>query len=167
LFSGRYPVCLVVPGMIRDVGVSGMQKVILEARAITRAPWLHAVSLRVAEGSLVAILDRPGAGAEHLLRILALLEEPQSGQLYLEGRLMTGLPPQEREEARRRLVAFDPALRPRILLAHHPAHLDDLLRHHAQGQTLLYTTHDPMAAAAAQAVYRLRHGTLYNLLEGR
>lgn len=140
-----------------------MKRILLEARAITHGRLLQGIHLSLAEGSLVAILARPGAGAEQLLRILALLEEPEGGQLYLECRLMTRLPAHEREEARQRLVGFDPALRPRILLAQDPIHLDDLLARRARGQTILYATGDPLAAAAAQEVYRLRDGALYRL----
>lgn len=140
-----------------------MKRTLLEARQITHGRLLRGIHLSLREGSLVAILARPGPGPGQLLRILALLEEPESGQLYLEYRLMTGLPAQEREEARLRLVGFDRALQPRILLAQEPTNLNDLLGQNARGQTILYTTSDPVAAAAAHEVYRLRDGALYRL----
>lgn len=142
-----------------------IKPVLLLARGIARAPWLMAVDLSLTEGSLVAILARPGAGAERLLRILALLEEPDSGELYLEGRLMTGLPAPEREEARRHLIGFDPTRAPRILLFSDPIDLSDLLRRIAGGQTILYATSDPLTAAAAHQIYRLGGGSLYRLQE--
>src|ERR671928_1944618 len=54
------------------------------------------VSITVPAGSLTALLGPSGGGKSTLLRIIAGLESPDSGQVCIEGRDMTGVTPQER-----------------------------------------------------------------------
>jgi predicted ABC-type transport system involved in lysophospholipase L1 biosynthesis ATPase subunit len=135
-----------------------MRPILLEARQLVCGPEIQQVSLAVRAGSLVSLL---GPGTAKLIRILGFLEPPESGELYVEGRW---IPPHELAEGRK-LAGFDPASRPRILLADRPADLDGLLALHARGQTVVYATLDPLAAARAQELYRLRDGRLYRLNE--
>jgi sulfate/thiosulfate transport system ATP-binding protein len=57
---------------------------------------LDGVSVEVERGSLTALLGPSGSGKSTLLRVIAGLERPDSGQVYLEGRDVTNIPPQER-----------------------------------------------------------------------
>jgi len=57
---------------------------------------LDDVSVEVPAGSLTALLGPSGGGKSTLLRIIAGLESPDSGQVCIEGRDMTGITPQER-----------------------------------------------------------------------
>jgi sulfate transport system ATP-binding protein len=57
---------------------------------------LDDVSVEVPAGSLTALLGPSGGGKSTLLRIIAGLESPDSGQVCIEGRDMTGVTPQER-----------------------------------------------------------------------
>ncbi len=54
------------------------------------------VSFTVPQGHLVALLGPSGSGKSTVLRIISGLEQPDSGQLFLEGREMTSRPPRER-----------------------------------------------------------------------
>jgi len=54
------------------------------------------VSLEVEEGALVALLGPSGSGKSTILRLIAGLEEPDSGEIYLGGEEVTRLPPQKR-----------------------------------------------------------------------
>jgi ABC-type Fe3+/spermidine/putrescine transport system ATPase subunit len=57
---------------------------------------LHAISLDIPEGEVVALLGPSGSGKTTLLRIIAGLTSPDSGQLLLEGEDLTAIPVHER-----------------------------------------------------------------------
>ncbi|MDF3043363.1 MAG: sulfate transporter, ATPase subunit [Thermomicrobiales bacterium] len=57
---------------------------------------LDDVSVEVPDGSLTALLGPSGSGKSTLLRAIAGLEEPDSGEVVIDGQLATGLPPQRR-----------------------------------------------------------------------
>jgi sulfate/thiosulfate transport system ATP-binding protein len=57
---------------------------------------LDDVSVNVPTGSLTALLGPSGGGKSTLLRVIAGLEEPDSGSVLLDGREMVGIPPQKR-----------------------------------------------------------------------
>jgi sulfate transport system ATP-binding protein len=57
---------------------------------------LDAVSLDVDGGALTALLGPSGSGKSTLLRIIAGLEEPDIGEILLEGEDATASPPQQR-----------------------------------------------------------------------
>jgi sulfate transport system ATP-binding protein len=57
---------------------------------------LDDVSLDVESGSLTALLGPSGSGKSTLLRIIAGLEQPDTGSVQIEDREVTGVPPQKR-----------------------------------------------------------------------
>ena len=57
---------------------------------------LDDVSVEVPDGSLTALLGPSGSGKSTLLRAIAGLEEPDRGEVVIDGQVATGLPPQRR-----------------------------------------------------------------------
>ncbi len=54
------------------------------------------LELSLAEGEVLAVLGPSGCGKSTLLRLVAGLERPDAGRLFLGGREITGLPPERR-----------------------------------------------------------------------
>lgn len=59
-------------------------------------PLLDAVSLSVAAGETVALLGASGSGKSTLLKIVAGLDQPESGSVWFDGVDITRLPPERR-----------------------------------------------------------------------
>src|SRR5215204_4702774 len=57
---------------------------------------LEDVSVNIPSGSLTALLGPSGGGKSTLLRIIAGLEDPDSGVVEIDGNDSTSLPPQKR-----------------------------------------------------------------------
>ena len=65
-------------------------------KAYDGAPALRGVSLQVAPGAIVCLLGPSGCGKTTLLRLIAGLEQPDSGTLAFEGRALGGTPTHRR-----------------------------------------------------------------------
>jgi len=78
----------------------------LELRAISKT-WkpargesrslLRGVDLQVAAGETVVVLGPSGSGKSTLLKIMAGLEAPDAGEVWLDGRDISALPPHRRQ----------------------------------------------------------------------
>src|SRR5690242_13937327 len=72
----------------------------IEARNVTKRfgdfVALDDVSVEVASGSLAALLGPSGSGKSTLLRVIAGLEQPDAGAVFISGREATALAPQKR-----------------------------------------------------------------------
>ena len=72
----------------------------IEARNVTKRfgdfVALEDVSVEVPSGSLTALLGPSGSGKSTLLRVLAGLEHPDEGDVFISGREATGVRPQDR-----------------------------------------------------------------------
>ncbi len=60
-------------------------------------PTLAGVDLEVQEGEMVAVLGPSGSGKTTLLRVAAGLEQPESGDVLLDGMSVMGVPPERRD----------------------------------------------------------------------
>src|SRR5262245_14772365 len=60
-------------------------------------PIIADVSFDIAAGEMLVVLGPSGSGKTTLLRIIAGLEQPDAGEIYLSGKLASLLPPQRRE----------------------------------------------------------------------
>ncbi|HEY7207795.1 MAG TPA: sulfate ABC transporter ATP-binding protein [Gaiellaceae bacterium] len=72
----------------------------IEARNVTKRfgdfVALDDVSIEVASGSLTALLGPSGSGKSTLLRVIAGLEQPDAGDVFISGKEATALAPQKR-----------------------------------------------------------------------
>ena len=70
------------------------------------------LDLSVKAGEIVALVGQSGAGKSSLLHIAGLLEAPTSGEIFIEGMPVSGLPDAERTRIRRDRLGF-------VYQAHH------------------------------------------------
>jgi putative ABC transport system ATP-binding protein len=90
------------------------KKTVLEARSLRKQVTspegmltiLDDVSLQVASGETVAVVGASGAGKSTLLALLAGLDEPSAGSVWLEGTELSALDEDGRAEARAKHVGF-------------------------------------------------------------
>ena len=72
----------------------------IEVRNVTKCfgdfTALHGVSVEVESGSLTALLGPSGSGKSTLLRVIAGLEQPDAGEVWISGAEATGITPQKR-----------------------------------------------------------------------
>jgi putative ABC transport system ATP-binding protein len=67
---------------------------------------LHQVNLSVPAGSMVAVMGPSGSGKSTLLTIAGSLEEPDSGEVLVGGRALSGMSRNEKAQLRRRTVGY-------------------------------------------------------------
>lgn len=72
---------------------------------------LENINLEVYKGELLTILGPSGSGKSTLLKIIGGFEEPTSGEIYINGELMNGVPPYKRPTS---MVFQDLALFPHL-----------------------------------------------------
>lgn len=65
-----------------------------------KVPALNGVSLEINEGDFLIITGRNGSGKSTLLRQLALLDRPNAGEIYINGKEVTKMPTKERRAMR-------------------------------------------------------------------
>jgi len=70
------------------------------------------LNLSINRGEIVALVGQSGAGKSSLLHIAGLLEAPTSGEIFIEGMPVSGLPDAERTRIRRDRLGF-------VYQAHH------------------------------------------------
>jgi putative ABC transport system ATP-binding protein len=87
---------------------------VLEARGLTKTydtggaqvPALRGIDLAIDMGEFVAIMGPSGCGKSTLLNLLAGLDRPTSGEVWLDGQRIDGLSEAELARLRRRKVGF-------------------------------------------------------------
>jgi ABC-type lipoprotein export system ATPase subunit len=69
-------------------------------------PVLKGVSLTIARAELVALMGASGSGKSTLMNILGCLDRPTSGEYWLDGEEVSGLPADQRALVRNRKFGF-------------------------------------------------------------
>lgn len=67
---------------------------------------LKGINLRIEEGEFVSIMGASGSGKSTLLNILGILDNYDTGEYLLEGRLIKGLSEKQAAEYRNRTIGF-------------------------------------------------------------
>jgi putative ABC transport system ATP-binding protein len=67
---------------------------------------LKGVTLSVAKGELVALMGASGSGKSTLLTIAGSLEDPSSGEVYVEGRALSSLSRNGKAQLRRQSIGY-------------------------------------------------------------
>jgi putative ABC transport system ATP-binding protein len=67
---------------------------------------LHRIDLSVEAGSLVAVMGASGSGKSTLLTIAGSLEDPSSGEVYVEGRALSSLSRNRKAQLRRQSIGY-------------------------------------------------------------
>jgi ABC-type lipoprotein export system ATPase subunit len=86
----------------------------VEAREVSRKfllggeeVWaVHGISLTVAPGEMLALVGRSGSGKTTLLNILAGLDRPTTGEVFIDGTRIDTMPERELTELRRHKLGF-------------------------------------------------------------
>jgi lipoprotein-releasing system ATP-binding protein len=67
---------------------------------------LRGVDLDVQEGEFVTVLGASGCGKSTMLHLLGLLDGPDQGRIYLQGRRIDNLPRRDRDQLRNSIFGF-------------------------------------------------------------
>ena len=76
-----------------------MARVALVHLSKVYANGVRDLSLTIADGELLVLVGPSGSGKSTALRLIAGLDSPTAGQILIDGRDVTGVPPQERDLA--------------------------------------------------------------------
>jgi putative ABC transport system ATP-binding protein len=87
---------------------------LIELRAVTklysggalRVRALHAVTMTIARGELVAVMGASGSGKSTLMNILGALDHPTCGEYIFEGRNLSTMDQEELADVRNRRIGF-------------------------------------------------------------
>jgi len=73
---------------------------LLELRSVSKrfgaTPVLNHISLTISAGEFLTLLGESGSGKTTLLRLIAGFEQPSSGEIWMNGERLDGLPPYKR-----------------------------------------------------------------------
>lgn len=86
--------------------VNNLKKIYTTRFGGNKVQALSDVTFDVEEGEYVAIMGESGSGKTTLLNILAALDRPTSGTVYLEGKNLVAVPESKMAEFRRRHLGF-------------------------------------------------------------
>ena len=90
--------------MTAALELRGVSKIYGEGASVVRA--LSDVDLTVVDGELVAVMGPSGSGKSTLLTIAGTLEDPSSGEIFINGAAIAGMSRNEKAAMRRRHIGY-------------------------------------------------------------
>jgi lipoprotein-releasing system ATP-binding protein len=72
----------------------------------TPVPVLRGVDLEIEPGEFVAVVGASGSGKSTMLHVLGLLDEPDTGAVWLDGERIDNLPERRRDQLRNHIFGF-------------------------------------------------------------
>ncbi|HLN98354.1 MAG TPA: ABC transporter ATP-binding protein [Pyrinomonadaceae bacterium] len=84
------------PGPVKDSGSAYAASILGLSKSFGKASVLENITFHVAEGEALVLLGASGSGKTTILRIIAGLEQPYTGQIILHNKDVTELPARER-----------------------------------------------------------------------
>ena len=86
--------------------VRNLQKIYKSRFSSVQVEALHDVSFQVEPGEFVAIMGESGSGKSTLLNLLAVLDQPTAGKIYINGQDCASIPNKELSAYRRNHLGF-------------------------------------------------------------
>ena len=75
-------------------------------KANVEIPVLRGVDLSIREGEFTAVIGQSGSGKSTMLHLLATLDRPDRGEIYLRGQRIDNLAPRRRDELRNHQISM-------------------------------------------------------------
>jgi putative ABC transport system ATP-binding protein len=99
---------------VSEIAVAAPTETVVAARGVTRrygegdtaVDALRGIDLEIERGKLTAVMGPSGSGKSTLMHILAGLDKPTSGEVYIDGTNITALGDTDLTKLRRRHIGF-------------------------------------------------------------
>ena len=86
-----------------EIKLNNLAKTYISADGITEVHAVDGISLSIPSNKIFGIIGRSGAGKSSLVRLISMMEHPDSGEVYYDGQRVDNLPEKELVLRRRRI----------------------------------------------------------------
>ena len=86
-----------------EIKLNNLAKTYLSADGVTEVHAVDGISLSIPSNQIFGIIGRSGAGKSSLVRLISMMEHPDSGEVYYDGQRVDNLPEKELVLRRRRI----------------------------------------------------------------
>ena len=86
-----------------EIKLNNLAKTYISADGITEVKAVDGISLTIPSNQIFGIIGRSGAGKSSLVRLISMMEKPDSGEVYYDGQRVDNLPEKELVLRRRRI----------------------------------------------------------------
>ena len=86
-----------------EIKLNNLAKTYISADGITEVKAVNGISLTIPSNQIFGIIGRSGAGKSSLVRLISMMEKPDSGEVYYDGQRVDNLPEKELVLRRRRI----------------------------------------------------------------
>lgn len=86
-----------------EIKLNNLAKTYISADGITEVKAVDGISLTISSNQIFGIIGRSGAGKSSLVRLISMMEKPDSGEVYYDGQRVDNLPEKELVLRRRRI----------------------------------------------------------------